>query len=1171
MHPSRRIFFFLALAFAALAAAPLFADPGFLLTRGGGDSSFLLVRLHQLLAALQAGEFPVRWMPDAALGYGYPFFSYYAAFPFYLAAGLKLYGFSYVTALKLTQLIALLIGAAGAYLWARSVRLPSVAALTAAAAYTFAPFHLVNLYVRGDSLSELWAMGLYPLILWRAQRCLDQPNFKHTFVLALFVGALSLSHNISALNFMPFLALYLAIGAVWPLIGALFRQRVAAKPSALAPLPPRPVAPITAWARLILPGLALAWGLALAAFFWLPALRETDAVQITGVSTGYFFYGNHFRSANLVQPNWVFSFNTEPGHPTPFSMGLWHALIICISLLVLPVQAWRAKRWPWQLTFALLAAGLATWMVTPASQAAWEQLPLVSFTQFPWRFLSLQGLFAALFIGAAMGLREPETAQPSRANALQAGVALALASTFALTTLPGLQLSFVPLTDAEVNPQTLQLFEYFSGNLGSTAGYEYLPRATNPRPFASATLLERPPQVKTLSGAATGTRTFKNGAHEQWVVAVSSDTAAVAFPTYYWPGWEAWVDGTPTPVRAAVGLGWITLDVPAGQHQIDLRLGRTPLRLWAELLSLAALVPAAVWAFLRRKRIVLQVRRYLAPLVLGAGALLVGSVGLRLAAAQSTPTPAELGVPLSQDFAQLALAHRAPVVFANGNRLVTLTYSANSIAPGETLTLTMQWLIQTPTTVTVQLVPNANLIAPQPITLTQAIFPLAPASVITLAIPADIPPGLYFTALATASPALTSAGQTRGWVYLNPLQVEKLPEAQPDPNAAPFVLQAVALESLPPATARVHLTWQTNADLTRNYALNLRLRDIGGNEWAGWDTQVGYGMYPSSLWRLGEVVREFYDLPLPPGAPPGEYRLGVTLYDAATLDNLLEEQYPVTLTIASPLGERAAQWTLTPALALSAVDFPDSFEQGTAPELGAHWLALAPPATLYRAQWSLVSPNMSVTQTLDLAPGSDPRQWPAPSYIRGRVRFGTGPDLKPGPYTLVLQLVDEKQQPLSDAVAVRTVTVTGRDRTFTLPPLQTPFTATFGQSLQLYGYDAVREGQMLNVTLAWGARTAPGADYKYFVHLLNPADESVPLQVDTAPRNFTYATALWAAGEVVTDTISFDLSLAPPGNYVLAIGWYPPDQPYQRLPAFDAAGQPLPFDRVILPLEVEVP
>ncbi len=77
MHNSRRLarrfsyqhlFQAAALLIACVAAWPLLSEPGLLnSTRGGGDSPFLLQRLHQMEMALRGGHFPVRWMPDANL------------------------------------------------------------------------------------------------------------------------------------------------------------------------------------------------------------------------------------------------------------------------------------------------------------------------------------------------------------------------------------------------------------------------------------------------------------------------------------------------------------------------------------------------------------------------------------------------------------------------------------------------------------------------------------------------------------------------------------------------------------------------------------------------------------------------------------------------------------------------------------------------------------------------------------------------------------------------------------------------------------------------------------------------------------------------------------------------------------------------------------------------
>src|SRR5258706_6270937 len=80
--------FLAALLFGLLAAVPLLAGRGFLLTRGGGDSPFLLQRLHELLAPPEGGQFPAPWVPTAEFGFRDPFFYYYPAPPYYLAPAL---------------------------------------------------------------------------------------------------------------------------------------------------------------------------------------------------------------------------------------------------------------------------------------------------------------------------------------------------------------------------------------------------------------------------------------------------------------------------------------------------------------------------------------------------------------------------------------------------------------------------------------------------------------------------------------------------------------------------------------------------------------------------------------------------------------------------------------------------------------------------------------------------------------------------------------------------------------------------------------------------------------------------------------------------------------------------------------------------------------------------
>ena len=137
---------------------------------------------------------------------------------------------------------------------------------------------------------------------------------------------------------------------------------------------------------------------------------------------------------------------------------------------------------------------------------------------------------------------------------------------------------------------------------------------------------------------------------------------------------------------------------------------------------------------------------------------------------------------------------------------------------------------------------------------------------------------------------------------------------------------------------------------------------------------------------------------------------------------------------------------------------------------------------------------------------------------------------------------------------------------FVLPDDLSLTTATFGSDdrplIALPGYRLARDGDMLRLTLVWQAAAAPG-DFTRFVHLLD-AGGAIIAQIDGAPAGDSYPTGQWQPGEVVADTLTFDLSPLPPGEYRLAVGFYAPTEGLPRLSAADASG-PLPDGRFLLP------
>ncbi len=92
-----------------------------------------------------------------------------------------------------------------------------------------------------------------------------------------------------------------------------------------------------------------------------------------------------------------------------------------------------------------------------------------------------------------------------------------------------------------------------------------------------------------------------------------------------------------------------------------------------------------------------------------------------------------------------------------------------------------------------------------------------------------------------------------------------------------------------PGVLRVAVYWQLRAKLTRDYTTFVHLLDTSGNKVAqGNDHQVGGEFYPTSLWEVGETLRDEQTIALPQNLAPGEYRLVAGMYHYPELDVLGE-------------------------------------------------------------------------------------------------------------------------------------------------------------------------------------------------------------------------------------------------------------------------------------------
>ncbi len=173
-------------------------------------------------------------------------------------------------------------------------------------------------------------------------------------------------------------------------------------------------------------------------------------------------------------------------------------------------------------------------------------------------------------------------------------------------------------------------------------------------------------------------------------------------------------------------------------------------------------------------------------------------------------------------------------------------------------------------------------------------------AVARLDIPPGTPPGLYFLKMGIASPAdepdvgefaLPSKGSKI--VLARATHTPALTFDRPFNQALSGDLTLLGLEVPPsfiltPQTPQtVSLYWRANENVTEDYTLALSLIDTKGREVAYWLGPPVRGLYPSSNWQQGELIRDPWTLDLTTtrrNTDPislGRYTLRLTLFAEA--------------------------------------------------------------------------------------------------------------------------------------------------------------------------------------------------------------------------------------------------------------------------------------------------
>lgn len=511
-----------------------------------------MVRQLEMEKCFKDGQIPCRWTPDLGYGYGYPLFNFYPPLPYLAGQIFRGLGFSFVTTVKLSTILLITLSALAMYLLASDLT-GSMGGFLAALFYTYAPYHAVNIFVRG-AFNEAWSALFFPLIFYSSKKLLtNHQNAIYLFLLSLSWAGLLLSHNPMALTFIIFFAPW-CLYWYWP-----FLIKKDFKP----------------FFKLLFSGL---FSLALSAFYTFPVLFETKLVQIESMFENYYHYSVHFLSFRQL-----FFSNFWGDGPSvwmdpdgmSFAIGYLYWFIPLFIFLYSLYKLVKKRNYKYLLPLLItLLSFLAIILTHERFSFLWLLLKPIQKIQFPWRFLNHAMFFSSLSL----------TFLPKILNKIYPKIIYIILPILSLTVLLlnykyFFPVSYGPITDG-------QKFSGLAWNNQITSGiYDYLPKtASTAAKSKAADIIDKVDPSNTeyqLLGWQKGT--------DWWLFNLQNETPAkFTLASLYFPNFKLLDNQQELKYEVEPELGRITINLDPGYHQIYLKFYDTKVRIISNYLSLFA-------------------------------------------------------------------------------------------------------------------------------------------------------------------------------------------------------------------------------------------------------------------------------------------------------------------------------------------------------------------------------------------------------------------------------------------------------------------------------------------------------------------------------------------------------------------------------------------------------
>jgi len=539
----------LALA-ATYCTIPLFTNYGI---PAGQDIILHIFQADQFTRSLHEGVFYPRWIADFNNGYGSPNFVFYSPLSYYFVSALSIFFHSLTTSMIMAIWFSFFLSGITMYITAKKMFGGSGSLITAII-YQILPYHLFNIYVRG-AFAELFAFIWFPLIILFLYRMIEPRNPAAMIGLSVSYAMLICTHLVSGYMFTFVIGTYLVYNYF------LLKEKK----------------------RIIKPFFSLICGVGLSSVYLLPVIFERKFVQIDYIITC---------SVGDYKKNYLFMVDKFEEGLRKFYIPL-HTIVALETLLFLVIAVFITKNrqillHSKQHKHFIFLFLVAFFLMTPLSRPVWDIVPGFPFLQFPWRWVSITELSLCFLVGYIFAHKDGTVLKSIR---LKKAIVYLLIILFLASSALIWKSSIIPdsLIKKIVRPEEIRNF---------IIPYEYTPVwVKDVKKISTETDNDR---VSVISGEALFD--IAEWKAERRIINMRGiSDVLVRISTFYFPGWEAILDGKKIPIRMEPETGAMLIKVPEGIHTLLVEFGDTPIRYYSKLVSLTSIFVMIFWILLTRK------------------------------------------------------------------------------------------------------------------------------------------------------------------------------------------------------------------------------------------------------------------------------------------------------------------------------------------------------------------------------------------------------------------------------------------------------------------------------------------------------------------------------------------------------------------------------------------